>query len=311
MKHVKIILTILFSFYFLSCNNDDENDILNPSSSLIEMEGEGGQAEISFVGEDWRIAKVINQNGSVNISGNRYAIDGTLIQENYTLKLDELGRIDAFWTDKGFSIIRKTLTSLDIIVKENSTGEDFNFVIVIESGNEFKEIIVKQKKSQGYKLKDIEYMLTEKDGDSIYVRQGTTYSFNIPSSQEISVSPINGINNSSHFESMEKDAFIWTEADSIMVKTPSEIENSKLYFNGERSRYTNSSTTKESKFNIQEETVTVPSGKSEFSIEIQYRRRKVSYTLYLENNRTGQEKAIKGKWLEFAPTGDYSINWKD
>ena len=310
MKQTKIIFTLLLSFYLLSCNNDDEPSILDSSSDLIEMEGEGGKTKISFVSDDWTIVKVINKNGNVAIFGDSYTIDGTPIKKNYKLELDELGRLDAFWTDKGFSIARNTPTLLDIIVKENSTGEDFNFTIVITSklGDELKEITVKQKKFQGYTFKNITYELLEDATDSLFVRQGAaSYSFNISSSQEVALSPFGGVKIYSHFESTERDAFRWTEPDSIIVKTPSGILNNELYFNNDESRYTNSSTIKESKYNNVKETVTVPAGKSEFTPEVEYRKREVSYTLYLENNRTKQEKVITGKWIELAPTGEYSI----
>jgi len=58
------------------------------------------------------------------------------------------------------------------------------------------------------------------------------------------------------------------------------------------------------------ETVAIPSGNSEFSVEIQYRKWRVSYSIYLVNNRTKEEKVINGKWVELAPTGNYSIRWK-
>lgn len=96
-----------------------------------------------------------------------------------------------------------------------------------------------------------------------------------------------------------------------MVEIPSGIWNGELYFNGEKTLYTNASIKSESEYSKQMETVTIPSGKSRFSVEIQYRKRRVSYSLYLENNRTKQEKVINGKWVEFAPTGNYTIRWEN
>lgn len=112
------------------------------------------------------------------------------------------------------------------------------------------------------------------------------------------------------FESEEKDVFVWTDPDSVSVIVPSGIWNDELYFNGEEAIYTNISTNKESEFSKQMTTVTIPSGKSEFSVEIQYRERRVSYALYLVNNRTKKEKVINGKWIETAPTGNYTISRK-
>ncbi len=272
------------------------------------MEGEGGQTEIIFTGGNWKISGVINLNGNVNISGDSYSINGNPIFKNYTLKLEDLGRLETLWVNKGFSIIRNTFTSLNIIVKENSTGEDFNFVIVLESEKELKEIVVKQKKSQGYRFKSIEYMLMPGDGDSVFVKQNGSLSFNISSPQELSFSPFYGINRNSYFGSSEDDAFIWTEADSLIVEVPSGISNGEIYYNGDESVYTNLLTSKGTGFIDYTITVTVPEGISKFSVEVQYRRTKVSYILYLLNNRTNQEKVIKGKWFEFAPTGNYTIN---
>ena len=314
MRYGNIFLIILISFYFYSCDDhDNEFNLIDPSTSLIEMEGEGGEIEISFTYPDWKIARIINQNGNVNISGNSYSLDGSPIRENYTLKLDSLGRMDAIWTDKGFSIIRNSYTSLKIIVKENSTGEDFNFIIILESEKESKEIQVNQKKSNGYAFKKIEYKIDENDGDSIFIKQSTSFSFNVQSPQEFSFAPLQGIDivKTSYFESAEKDAFVWTESDSVLVEIPSGIWNGELYFNGEKTLYTNASIKSESEYSKQMETVTIPSGKSRFSVEIQYRKRRVSYSLYLENNRTKQEKVINGKWVEFAPTGNYTIRWEN
>ncbi len=307
------ILSVLIIFIFYACNkNNNDFNLIDPSISLIEMEGEGGEVKISFTYPDWKIAGIINPNGNVNINGNSYSANGSLIQENYILKLDSLGRIDALWTDKGFSITRNSYTSLEIVVKENSTGEDFNFVIMLESKNGSKEIEVNQRKSQGYTFNKIEYKLGNNDRDSLFVKQGSSYSFNLISGREFTFYPFNGIGigKTSFFESEEKDVFVWTDPDSVSVIVPSGIWNDELYFNGEEAIYTNISTNKESEFSKQMTTVTIPSGKSEFSVEIQYRERRVSYALYLVNNRTKKEKVINGKWIETAPTGNYTISRK-
>ncbi len=314
MKHAYIFLIILIVFNFYSCDeHEHEFNLIDSSISQIEMEGEGGETEISFTNPDWTIAGIVNQNGNVNISGDIYSLDGSPIRENYTLKLDSLGRMDAIWTDKGFTIVRNSYTSLKVIVKENSTGEDFNFVIILKSENESKEIQVNQKKSQGYTFKKIEYNINEYDGDSIFTKQGTTYGFNIQSVQEFTFAPISGINivKTSFFKSEEENAFAWIASDSILVKVPSGIWNNELYFNGEESVYTNNLLISKSDYGKYTETINIPAGNSRFSVKIQFRERIVSYSLYLINNRTKNEKVITGKWIEMAPTGDYAIDWED
>lgn len=279
---------------------------------MIQVEGEGGSTEVSFTGGDWKITGVTNTNGYVGISGDRYSIDDELTRENYTLSLERLGRMEAFGGSKGFVITRNTPTSLNIELKENSSGEDFNFTIDLQSGNESKKITVEQKKSQGYNFKSIEYALKENDGDSLFIRNGAGYKFTIPSPQEFSFSPFNGIkiNRKTFFRSNEKDAFVWLKNDSIKVRVPSSIDNANVYTTGQKEVYTELTTKSPHGFE-QTDTVTIPSGESVFFTQIQFRKRTVSYTLYLTNKRTGGEKTIEGKWVEIAPTGKYDIKWKN
>lgn len=312
MKYITIFLTILISFYFYSCaDNKNELNLINPSISVIEIEGEGGEVDVLFTNPNWKVAGIINRSGNVGISGDSYSLDGSLIRENHALRLDSLGRMDAIWTNKGFSITRNSYTSLNILVEENGTGKNFDFAIIIETDDESKEIQVRQKKSHGYAFKDIEYRLDKNDGDSIFLKQGPSFSFDIPSAQNFSFFPINGTDmlRTSFFKSCEKDAFVWTETDSLLVRIPSDILNDKLYFDGKKSIYTNVSIRNESEHSKQMRTVPLPSGKSNFFVQVEYRKRTVSYALYLVNSRTKKEKVIKGKWVEYAPTGICRIVW--
>ena len=106
------------------------------------------------------------------------------------------------------------------------------------------------------------------------------------------------------------DAFFWFKNDSIMVEIPGAIYDGELVFNGNESLY-NSYSSKHPHGFENRETVTIPGGESGFSVELQWRKRKLSYSLHLINNRTGEEKVIEGKWFEVAPTGRYKIIWKD
>jgi hypothetical protein len=272
------------------------------------MEAEAENTQILFEGEgDWKITGIINNDGNVKINGNIFSIDRELIRENYTLSLEGLGRLESLWTTKGFVISRISPRILNIELMENSSGQDFNFTIQLQSGNETKDIVVEQKKSQGYEFKNIEYSLRENDGDSLFVKMGEKIKFDIPSPQEFSFSPFNGINinRSTFFQSNEKNAFIWLE-DTLKVQVPSSIAGSTILTSGQKEFYTDLTTVFPHGFE-QEETVIIRSGKSELFTIIEFRRRRVSYTLNLINNRTGEEKRIEGKWVEIAPTGEYEI----
>jgi hypothetical protein len=310
MKFKIIFIGLFLSLGLISCSNDkDEMTSIQPSTNLIEMEAEGGETEISFTNGDWSITKVINKEGNVNIVGDLYAQNGEIIQNNKILVLKDLGKIVANWENKGFTITRETSSSLKIKLNENSTGESFNFTLVLNSG---QEINVTQKKSQGYGFSNIKFNTNEEDTDSLFVQKGVTYKFNINEPQSFRFLPYDGltIQNQSRFESLENDAFAWLEGDSIMIKVPTNIYNDEIYFDGEKRLYSNIWSINPHGFE-EMETVAIPKGQSSFSTEIELRKRQVSYRLRLINNRTLEEKIIEGKWIEIAPTGKFSIHWQD
>ena len=311
-KLSRIGMLVFFAIGLNSCSSDDtEMSTLHPSTQLIEMEAEGGEAKVSFTNGEWTIAEVINNTGNVHIAGDMYSLNGERIQENKTLTLEGKGKIEALWNDKGFSITRETSSTLQIKLLENSTGETFNFNLVLNAGQEFKKIQVVQKKSQGYQFKSIEFRLKEEDGDSLFIKKGITNTFNVQQPLDFTFSPYEGLdsNTISRFESREKDAFVWLKNEDVLTQIPTRIENNALYFDGEERLYSNASATHPN--GLEEmKTVTIPVGKSSFYTEIEYRKRNVSYQLHLINNRTAAEKIIEGKWIEVTPTGNYTIEWE-
>jgi len=306
------ILAIFFTLYLVSCTKNENVSTINPSSTMIEMEGEGGVAKIAFAGDTWEIAEIINQKGNQTISGDSYSTDGKLITKNSLLSLNELGRLNTIWEDKGFIITKTTLKFLEILLKENCTTEDFSFVIVLKAGDETKNITIKQKKSQGYKYEKIEFSKDKEDIDSIFTQNGTSYKFDIKSSQEFLFLPFSGVNciKSSYFENTLENALAMPRKDSLKVEIPSYIRNNEIYLNGETASYSNVITVRESDIKNQTEKIVIPSGKSEFSVLVEFKKSKISYKLYLTNNRTKDRKIVVGKWIEIAPTGRFTINWK-
>ncbi|WBL21110.1 hypothetical protein [Zunongwangia sp. HRR-M8] len=301
------VLIFLLSFVLFSCSDDDNISQIQPSTTYIEIEAEGGDAEVSFKQADWYISEVINKNGDVSLYGDIYAEDGSILRENTILSLEKLGTISLNWLDRGFKISRANPSSIEIHVDENSRKEAFNFAIVIASGTETKEIHIHQKVSQGYTFNKIEYFLQEEDGDSLFFRNGMRRKFDILNPQNMSFSPFGGIDiqRNSQFISEENDAFIWLKNDSISVEVPTSIYEGEIYFNGEKNEYKSNVSIKPHGFETME-TLEIPAGESEFLTEIEFRKRQVSYKLYLINNRTNEEKVIEGKWIETAPTGNYS-----
>lgn len=310
------MIRVLFGFcsmwcfvFMASCEKDESRSMINPSSSMIVMEGEGGRTDIAFDDGDWEIIYILNQSGEVKISGNSYDLAGQMIRENYILSLEGTGRLESFWRDKGFQIDRPAPNSLEIFLEENGSGEDFHFFIVLQSGDQTREIEVRQKPSLGYDFDRIEYHLEEGDGDSLFLKRGTKVISKNATAHELTFSPFNGIDvdKNAYFESEQTDAFVWTEKDSVVIRIPTAILEDEVLTNEMKMLYTPLSVRSEHDFLDITETVMVPEGYSEFYTEIEFRKRKVSYTLHLLSRRTKEPKVIRGKWIEYAPTGNYKV----
>lgn len=310
IKHLSICIFALILISLFSCSKDDVS-LINPSSSQLNFEGEGGQESISFKSGNWKIKEVINQDNNHNVFGNIYSSDGKLIEENKVLRLDGLGSLEAIWSDKGFTIERDVETSMIVRLDENFTKENFGFIIYLESGNETKQVSVNQKPSQGYEIKSIKYTIGSSGRDSIFVEKGNIHSFNNNSSEEHSLllEPFNGVFEFSQFVSNEKGAYPWTQTDSTMVEVPTQIIDDEVITNDRKSPYSNEITKKESRFKENTVEINIPQGQFKFVVELEYRKRRVSYTLQLMNNRTNENKIITGEWIETAPTGNFKINW--
>jgi hypothetical protein len=310
MKYTRLFIGLFLSIGFMSCSSDNtEKTSIQPSTDLIEMEAEGGETEITFTKGDWNITKVINKERNVNIFGDIYSQNGEIIQTNELLVLEDFGKIAANWKNKGFTITREKSSSLKIKLDENSSGAAFNFSVELNHG---QKINVTQKKSNGYRFSGIEFSIKTEDRDSLFVKKGIKYEFNINEPQLFRFIPYDGltIQNQSRFESTENEAFTCKKKDSIIIKVPTSIHNDEIYFGGKKRLYSTIWAINPHGFD-EIQTVAIPKGKSAFSTEIELQKRQVSYKLRLINKRTLEEKIIEGKWIEIAPTGKYSIIWQD
>ena len=300
-------------FCLFSCIDNPETPDISPSVDQIDMEAEGGIQQVDFSSGDWKIERIENVKSDSRIFGDIYSLQNERVSENALLELEGEGRLEAIWPNKGFVITRNAQDKLEIVLQENSTGEPFGFRIILSSETGEPIISVSQKASQGYEFTEIEYYVGEEDGDSLFWKRGTTLKLTVPNSQEIEFTPIGGVDPSSSylFTSEYPDAFVWIKSDSVAVKLPAHVQDGEIYYADEKGIYTEYLQSKLSEFTAFKETITVPSGYSEFRSEYEMRRRKLSYVLTLTNNRTGESKEIEGKIIQVAPTGNYTIFSED
>ena len=95
-----------------------------------------------------------------------------------------------------------------------------------------------------------------------------------------------------------------------MIQIPTSLYKDELFYGDEKRLYSNTWSINPHGFE-ELQTVALPKGISAFTTEIELRKRQVSYTLHLINNRTAEEKIIEGKWIEIKQTGEYFINWQN
>jgi hypothetical protein len=300
-----LLLIFLAVFCVVSCKNKNEPEKA-PSPAFIRMEAEGGTEEVELDHDGWQIAGVVNQNGNQRMFGDIYASDGRIVRTNTLLELDDPGRLDSKGPDRGYSIVLER-NLVRVTLSENGADEEFRFTIMLEREGETREIVVEQKVSEGYSFLRIGYSLEEDDGDSVFVRHGTRYEFNLTSYRQVDVNPYNGIDiiRTSYFESGQPDAFFPVKNDSLRVAVPQQVHDGEITLSALPHLY--GAITREPFNPGITESIDVPAGGARFSTEIEWHRRRLSYTLTLTNNRTGQLKEITGKWVEESPTGRYWI----
>lgn len=310
-----LVVTILVgSFMCAACSSDEP--FIQPSVTAIEMEGEGGEIEVSLNDIEWSIAGVLNKQNhyDVNIFGVAYSTEGEIIRDNQQLHLNGLGKLEALWGDKGLQIVRETPSSFKLIVEENLTEEDFNFSVLLQSGNETREVIVYQSKSQGYEIENIEYSIKPEDKDSLYLATTSmSYSFSVPNSLSgVTINPLENEKSRTYFTgTTAENIFSWLEKSPFEVKIPNSHHNNKVYYNNETSlfaRYVTESSLPN--YLNQSLVLDVPAGKNQLFVEAEYLKQQFSYTLTLINNRTQQKKTIEGKFVRIDPTGTLHKNWK-
>lgn len=295
-----------------SCDNDIPPAI-QPSTDSISMEGEGGEAMITFHNGDWIIDRIENRSADDDyISGDIYSLDGTTLAPNTQLQLSGLGKLVSSWDDHGFTITRERTDVLSVSLHENWTENDFIFAVILQAGTEEKEIIVTQKKSQGYTFSKIEYIVKEEDGDTF---DFTNYNRSYPNSDVPTshiVLPFTGVEDKYQYIHDTPEASYWQQQTEISVPLPVDIdtETGEVTVSDVKYPFSANPVTRECAFMDVFKIVDVPAGFPIITVRITFRKRQISYYMTLINNRTGAEKIITGKWLEEVPTGEYHVTAK-
>lgn len=271
-----ILFTVASLTSFVSCSDDFQKPNYRLSSIEEAMvEAEHTTVDIQMTESDWVITGVFAITGQAITDGNR------------PLQLEGLGTLASHW----FKITRDELSSLKVDIFENFDDVQRGMVIKIKKGSHTEEIKILQVTTQGYQLKEIKYTLKE---ESKFNRGSASpkliYDNYSEEENSVGMFPFKSTRKISYFRSKNEGAFNWADEQGVEVVVP--VPSNEKYF------YKKSATSHLSELDDLTFDVIAPPGKQlKVSVDIEYRSQVYSYTLILVNNRTQEEKEIKGEWI--------------
>lgn len=300
---------VILAFLAAACTTDSENTPrLQPSAEGLVLNGEGTSEFITLSTADWRIAAIKTLDASYQITGKAYDADGKLLRTNTNLYLDGMGKLISAWDDHGFVITRSDQQTLKVEVMENATNSDFNFVIVICSDTETKNIKVKQARSAGYTFQQIDYVLMTDSYKFVNQENGHfTFHNQTEKINTVEYNPMQNQWNNYGFESIDPKAFTLIKDQEVQI--PSGVINGKLYYNGETIPYNNTTQKFPLNFSMKEITIHIPKGDSKCFFDVEYEMYKATYHLTLKNRVTGKLKIVDGTFSSMCPTGTSKLVW--
>lgn len=307
MKRIFCCAIILITLVAMSCKKDNEPSDIVFAEKRAEIPGHGGEYTFELKEGNWEIISIINNQGNLRMFGDSRTLDGELISQNKPLALAGFGSLESVSSSGGFKVFQEQPGSIRVLLLENRTKDPFSFKIVLQKENITQEIQVAQPTSEGYTFDKIEYFIGETDRDSIYVREHTTtYDFDFIDAQEVQIYPFSGLSEvTSYFESTDPDAFVWLVDDALEVQVPEEIIDGKIYLSHHKVIF--GDITKSVFREDYKAPIKAPAGRSQFSKNVEGRRRQVTFKISMTSNSTGNSKEVTGKWIETSPTGKYEI----
>lgn len=271
-----ILFAVAIVTSFISCSDDLQEPNYRISSIEEAMvEAEPSTVDIQITESDWAITGVYSLNGHTITDGHK------------PLQLAGLGTLDSHW----FKITRDELSSLKVDIFENFDDAQRGMIIKIEKGSHTEEIKIFQATSQGYEFKEIKYVFKEK---STYNRGGSSpkliYNNYSEEANSAGMYPYSGKNETYTFKSEDEGAFNWVGEEGVEVDVP--VPSIEKHF------YKKTTTHHPSQLNDVTFTVATPPLKQlKVTVDLEYMKQIYNYTLILINNRTQEEKEIKGEWV--------------
>lgn len=281
MKRTNLFQLLLFSTFILLCGtacDNGEDERLSPMKKVI-MEGNNNSVEIIMSRTNWKIVSLTSLDGWNQLASG----------------LEGFGTIYFDWG----SITRDKEDALTIQANENLEDEERGLIINLStsSGLYTEQIIVQQSPGDKYEIKSITYSLEEEDGEFWMDSRpyGLTFRNYTDNSTTTTIFPYDHAPEEYQFHCPNDLAFKLLKYEEPLVDVP-EIVDEKIQLTGEKVKYSLFPQQYDSKLKYTEVKVeTPPQKQTKISGLILYKLHQITYTLTLTNERTQEEKIVKGE----------------
>jgi hypothetical protein len=284
----------------------EENHLPEISQELLRMEAKGGEQTIQFKDYDWEIVSVTRTKDELELYGKTST--NNISRNNTQLSLQGLGYLESNFNNKGFKIDKFDPFYLKITLQENFEELEFCFYINIKLKNQYKTITVIQEPSAGYSIDRIDYKIGIDDGIKLYYETIMNYTVNNTRESNFQLNTLNGLNLKADYQFIPDNNLLFKLTNANYVNIPTGITDGKLNSESEIAKL-KSFYSKPIEIQAKEEKLQLPAGESKFSVQAQLKKTQLSFLLKLKNNRTGELRDFRGKWIETKPTGKYKIKW--
>lgn len=276
MNSTRLIILLFILISFVSCSDDSQESHYRISSiEDVLVQAEQSTLDVKMSQNDWVITGVYSLSGQAITDGDK------------PLQLTGIGSLTSNW----FKITRDLSCCLQVDIFENYDQMQRGMIIKIASGTHNEEIKITQLTSQGYQFKEIEYYL--KQESTFYTTQSSEkliYNNYSPEANSVVIYPYSGEKEKSYFKSEQQGAFDWVGEKQVVVKVP--VASKQNYFYKPTSTY-HTSPLNEINFSLD----SPPLKQLKVYVDIEYSKQTYDYTLTVVNNRTKEEKQIKGQWI--------------
>lgn len=305
MHRHSVIYILICILIICSCNSEVFIDDFSPSTTELNLNGDGDSAVVSFAHSNWDILGVVSKKGNYPLAGDIIDSQGTLLATNKMLTFKGLCTLsyDDGLTD--FSIKRSSSNQLKIIIGENARKSDAPIIIIVGNQYEEKTISIDISPSGKYTLDKIVYS-SEDLQQYTYIVETDSITVNNQGKDTITIQwkPYEGQYRTVSFSSDNPIAFRLLGNEPIPIRLPY-LVNGKLVQDdkGDMGYYSVKGQIEQSFPDVTKDIKIPPFSSRTIYHLIEYQVFWTYYTLHATNQNSGKERTVTGMFTSKLPIG--------